>query len=815
MENMSIPERAEIVVLGGGIVGCSVAYHLTLLGRRDVVVLEQNELGSGTTWHAAGMVGRLRTSNSLTEINRYSAELYSTLEEVTGHSIGWKQVGSLIVGQTEDRMVQLRRTVAMARYFGIEAGMISASEAKEKWPVMESADLKGAAWLPHDGKVIPGEVPKALAKGATKNGAKVLEGVRATRLIIRKGRVEGVETESGTIQCSQVVLAGGMWSRQFGLAHGINLPLWPVEHHYVVTDPMEGVFDELPLGRDPDGAIYFRGEGKGIMLGAFQKDSKPWDVKTIPSDFSFQLFDPDWKRYEAPLAAGRKRIPSMEKVGFEKFVNGPESFTPDNNFLLGETPEVDGVFVAAGFNSVGIASAGGAGKCLASWMVEGKPPMDLWSVDIRRFGKWANNSEFLKGRVREVLGMHYRMAWPNLEYVTGRGIRRSPLHDRLASMGASFGVKSGWERPNWFAGLGNSAEVEYSFGRQNWFENHGREHRAAREGVALFDQSGFGKLLVCGKDAVRLLQRLCTNNVDVPIGKIVYTGMLNEQGGYESDLTVVRQGEDEFYLVTGTAQTLRDAHWIRKGIFQDEHVVVSDVTALNGVLGVMGPQSRDFLQGFCDANLSNDAFPFGVSREISVGSAVVRALRVTYVGELGWEFHIAADQMANFYDRLLDVGAGQGVQLSGHYAINSLRLEKAYRAWGAELSPDDHPIEAGLSFAVDWKKGDFIGRDALAKIKTSPRARRLVQFVASDPDPVLWGNEPIYRDDQIVGYTTSAAYGHTLGGSVAMGYVSDPDQSYKGDWCDGEYEVENNGERLMVKPYLRSAYDPDRVRIMG
>ena len=815
MASVSIPERAEIVVLGGGIVGCSVAYHLTLLGRRDVVVLEQNELGSGTTWHAAGMVGRLRTSNSLTEINRYSAELYSTLEEVTGHPIGWKQVGSLIVAQTENRMVQLRRTVAMARYFGIEAGMISASEAKEKWPLIEESDLKGAAWLPHDGKVIPGEVPKALAKGAEKNGGKVLEGIRAQRLIINRGRVEGVETNVGTIHCSQVVIAGGMWSRQFGLDHGINLPLWPVEHHYVVTDPMEGVYDELPLGRDPDGAIYFRGEGNGIMLGAFQKDSKPWDVKSVPADFSFQLLEPDWKRYEAPLADGKKRIPSMEKVGFEKFVNGPESFTPDNNFLLGETPEVAGVFVAAGFNSVGIASAGGAGKCLASWMVDGKAPMDLWSVDVRRFGRWANNSTFLKSRVREVLGMHYRMAWPNLEYTTGRGIRRSPLHDRLAQMGASFGVKSGWERPNWFAGSGESAEVEYSFDRQNWFDHHAREHRAAREGVALFDQSGFGKLMVRGKGALRLLQRLCTNNVDVPVGKIVYTGMLNSQGGYESDLTVVRLGESEFYLITGTAQPVRDAHWIREGILADEDITVSDVTGLNGVLGVMGPQSRELLQPLSDADLSNEAFPFGVSKEISIGMSMVRALRVTYVGELGWEFHIAADQMAAFYDCLLDASAGQGVQLAGHYAINSLRLEKAYRAWGAELSPDDHPIEAGLGFAVDWKKGDFVGRDALMKIKALPRTRRLLQFVVDDPMPVLWGNEPIYRDGQIVGYTSSAAYGHTLGGSVAMGYVSDLEQDYKGDWCAGAYEVENNGVRLSVKPSLRAAYDPDRIRILG
>ena len=814
MANSSFPESAEVVVLGGGIVGCSVAYHLTLLGRKDVLILEQNELGSGTSWHAAGMVGRLRTSNSLTEINRYSAELYSSLEEKTGHPIGWKQVGSLIVAQTEDRMIQLRRTVAMARYFGIEAGMISAAEAKEKWPLIEAADLKGAAWLPDDGKVIPGEVPKALAKGAALNGATVIEGVRAERLIIKNGRVEGVETERGTVRCSQIVIAGGMWSRQFGLAHGINLPLWPVEHHYVVTEPIAGAFDELPLGRDPDGTIYFRGEGNGIMMGAFQKDSKPWEIESVPSDFSFQLFDPDWKRYEAPLAAAKKRIPSMDGIGYEKFVNGPESFTPDNNFLLGETPEVAGVFVAAGFNSVGIASAGGAGKCLAAWMVDGKPPMDLWSVDVRRFGRWANNRTFLKDRVREVLGMHYRMAWPNLEYVTGRGIRKSPLHDRLSEGGASFGVKAGWERPNWFASKGASQEVLYSFGRQNWFENHAAEHQAAREGVALFDQSGFGKLLVKGRDACALLQRVCTNNVDVSIGKVVYTGLLNDHGGYESDLTLVRNSEDEFYLVTGTAQALRDRHWIQRNIRNNESAALVDVTGLYGVLGVMGPNARTFLQGLCDSDLSNEAFPFGTSQEISIAKSVVRAVRMTYVGELGWELHVAADQLVTLYDSLVEYRGGADFRLAGHYAINSLRLEKAYRAWGAELSPDDNPIEAGLGFAVDWAKGEFIGRDALLKIKEGVRSRRLLQFVLEDPEPVLWGNEPISRDGQIVGYTSSAAYGHTLGASVAMGYVSDLEQHYSGDWKSGRYEIENNGFRHTANPFLRPAYDPNRSRLI-
>ena len=812
MASEATPERAQVVVLGGGIVGCSVAYHLTLAGCRDVVLLEQNALGAGTTWHAAGMVGRLRTSNSLTENNRYSAELYAGLEAETGHSIGWKQVGSLIVAQTDDRMTQLRRTVAMARYFGVEADIISAQEAGTKWPLMDSSDLKGAAWLPRDGKVLPGEVPKALAKGAASRGARICEGVRAKQLILRGGRVVGVETDAGAIECEQVVLAGGMWSRQFGLAHGISIPLWPVEHHYVVTDPIEGAHDEMPLGRDPDSTIYFRGEGNAIMLGAFQKDSKPWDVTSVPGDFSFQLLEPDWPRYEVPLEAGRRRIPAIRDHGFEKFVNGPESFTPDNQFLLGETPEVAGVFVAAGFNSVGIASAGGAGKCLAHWMIHGKEPMDLSSVDIRRFGPWANSPRFLKSRVREVLGMHYRMAWPNLEYETGRGMRCSALHDEWQAEGACFGVKAGWERPNWFAGRGQSADCQYSFDRQNWFEQHRREHLAAREQAALFDQSGFGKLMVSGRSAESLLQRLCGANVAVETGKIFYTGMLNDAGGFESDLTGVRLDRNAYYLVTGTAQARRDLHWIQSHIRDGEDVSVSDVTAQMGVLGIMGPESRAILSSLTDADLSSAAFPFGTMREIALGRIVVRAMRVTYVGELGWELHVSIEQMRSLYDDLREFCGREQLVPSGHYAIQSLRLEKAYRAWGAELSPDDNPLEAGLSFALDWNE-PFIGREALAGLREAPLGRRLLQFLMLDPEPVLWGNEPIFRDGVIVGYTSSAAYGHTLGGSVALGYVGDPEQNFREDWLAGRYEVEHNGRRYDLKPFLKPAYDPGRKRI--
>ena len=610
-------------------------YHLARLGWKDVVLLEQNQLAGGTTWHAAGLIGRLRTSNSMTKINKCSADLYAGLERETGHPTGWKQVGSLIVARSHDRMIQLRRTAAMAELFGVEVQLISAQAALEKWPLLRIDDVLGAAWLPHDGKVIPKEIAVALAKGARARGAKVIENARVVDVLQRNGRASGVRVRlssparaademtllpqnrksqiadsksdseatvdaSSEIVAEFVVLCGGMWTRQLGLRCGVSIPLYPVEHHYVVSEPVEGAFDELPVGRDPDLGIYFRGEGNAILLGAFQKYTKPWLVNPIPDCFSFQLLEADWEKFAEPLKAGQWRIPALAGAKFAKFVNGPESFTPDNNFLLGEAPELKNLFVAAGFNSVGIACAGGAGKYLAEWMTEGRPTMDLWSVDIRRFGPLANNLAFLRERVTEVLGLHYQTAWPNREFETARGLRPSPLHDRLAGLGACFGSKNGWERPNWFArpnrGSGDpnarldstgtrhparfaeSPAVEYSFGRQNWFQNHAFEHRAAREDVALFDQTGFSKYLLKGRDAVSVLQRLCGNDVDVTIGKVVYSGMFNEHGGFESDLTVIRLARDEFHLISGSAQTNRDLDWNSRRIQPHEYAEIADVT---------------------------------------------------------------------------------------------------------------------------------------------------------------------------------------------------------------------------------------------
>jgi sarcosine dehydrogenase len=809
-----ISTETKVVIVGGGVIGCSIVYHLTKLGWKDVVLLEQNQLGGGTSWHAAGLVGRLRTTNSMTRINKYSVDLYAGLEKETGHSVGWKQVGSIIVGKSPQRMIQLQRTAAMSERFDVEVQLVSPEVAQQKWPLLRVEDVLGAAWLPHDGKVIPKELAIALAKGAQKRGANIIENAKVLNVLHRHGRITAVETTKGTIKAEYVVLAGGMWTRELGLKCGVTIPLYPVEHHYVVTEPLPGAFDELPVGRDPDLCIYFRGEGNAVMLGAFQNFSKAWLVKEIPDNFSFQLLEADWEKFSEPLRNGKHRIPALETARFAKFVNGPESFTPDNNFIMGEAPGVRNLFVAAGFNSVGVASAGGAGKYLAEWMIEGEPTLDLWSVDIRRFSPWANNVAYLRERVTEVLGLHYQMAWPNREFETGRGMLKSPLHERLAAQGACFGVKNGWERPNWFARNGQQPITEYSFGRQNWFPCHAAEHRAARETVAIFDQTGFSKFIFKGRDVVSVLQRLCGNNIDVPLGQAVYTGMFNAHGGIESDLTVIRVAAAEYLIVTGSSQTVRDFDWITRNLQPDEKAELVDVTRGISVIGVMGPHSRALLSRVSEADFSNAAFPFLSSQVIGIGAATVRAVRITYVGELGWELQVPMDQAGLVYDTLTSVGQEFGLTNAGHYAINSLRLEKGYRAWGAELSPDDTPLEAGLGFAIDWNK-PFLGRDAVSKQKAAGLKRRLVIFVLQDPEPVLWGSEPIYRDGKAVGYTTSGAYGHTVGGAVAMGYLNHT-EPFKEDYIQaGKFEINVSGRKYPAKAMLRAPYDPQRARILS
>ena len=605
-----------------------------------------------------------------------------------------------------------------------------------------------------------------------------------------------------------------MWSRTLAQTAGVTIPLYPVEHHYVVSETIPGAFDKLPCGRDPDAQIYFRGEGDAIMLGAFQNRSKPWNANPIPHPFSFSLLESDWEKFAQPMAAGKHRIPALAEAEFPKFVNGPESFTPDNNFILGETPEVDRLFVGAGFNSVGIASAGGAGKYLAEWIVSGQPTMDLWSVDVRRFMPFHGNRRYLKERVGEVLGLHYQMAWPNREPETSRDLRQSPLHGRLAEAGACFGVKMGLERPNWFAPTGVSPTMSYRFEKPDWLPHSAREHQAAREAVALFDQTSFSKYRLEGPDALKALQRLCGGNIDVSLGRSVYTGMFNDRGGFESDVTIVRMAPETFYIVSASSQTRRDFHWIQRNMGPGARAVLTDVTTAYGVIGVMGPRSRDLLQAISDADLQSKQFPFGSAREIAVGMATGLALRLSYVGELGWEIHLPMDQMTAAYDALWAAGSAFGVCNAGHYAINSLRLEKGYRAWGADITPDDTPFEAGLGFAVSWEKATpFIGHDVLLEQWENLPKKQMVSLVLNDPEVMIWGNEPILRDGEDVGHTTSAAFGHTIGAGVALGYIH-----YKGgitpEYLDGgRYEILVDGTPVSAQLHQHAPYDPARKKI--
>jgi 4-methylaminobutanoate oxidase (formaldehyde-forming) len=804
------------IVVGGGIAGTSVAYHLAALGWQDVLLLEQNGLGAGTTWHAAGAVGRLRVTGSLARMNDRSAKLYQRLEAETGVATGYKQVGGLALAQTEDRMAQLRRTGSMAKHFGVDVHIISPAEAAELWPLAQLDDVIGAAWLPDDGRAEPAQLPLAIGEGARRHGASIREGVRVLEVLHQDGRVTGVRTDRGDVTADVVVLACGMWTRQLALGCGVSVPLHPVEHHYLLSKSTGQDLDRAPVTRDLDGTIYFRGEGDTILIGAFQPESKPWLVDRVPDDFAFSLLEPDWKHFEEPLAEGYARLPILRDIGFAKFVNGPESFTPDGNLILGETPETAGLYVLAGFNSSGLAFGGGAGEALAQWIDGGEQPYDLWPVDIRRFGPWQNNRSFLRARTVETLGMHFKLAAPNLEFERGRDLRRSPLHDRLEAHGAWFGQKMGAERPYWFAGPGQRPAVVYGFGRQNWFENQRREHVATREAVAVFDQSSFGKFAIAGTDALGLLQRLAGNDLDVEIGRVVYTGMFNRRGTFESDLTFIRTGPAEFLAVTGTAQIVRDQAWIRRQVRPGEDVTMVDVTSGYAVLGVMGPHARDLLQPLSDSDLSNDGFPFATSRMIGIGHATCRAVRLTYVGELGFELHVPADQATLLYDTIWHAGPPHGLVNAGHYAINSLRVEKGYRAWGADITTDDTPVEAGLGFAVAWDKAvPFLGREALLAQRAAGVARkRMVSVVLDDAEPVLWGGERFFRNGATAGFTTSGAYGHTVGAAVALGYVHAEEPVTPEYLSAARWEVDIAGVLVPAHVTLTPPYDPQRTRIL-
>jgi len=772
---MGLPAQAEIVIVGGGIAGCSTAYHLALMGKTDVVLLEQGRLTSGTTWHAAGLIGQMRPNRNMTAMSKYGIELYSTLEAETGLATGWKQCGSVNVARTPERMQVLKKQVAMANSFGVECHLIDRQEIATRVPILRTDDLQGGIWLPGDGKANPADLCMSLAKGARNRGVTIHEGVEVTGVIIDNGRAVGVRTAQGDIRCQVVVNCAGQWARQFGRLAGVNVPLYSAEHFYVVTGKIDGVTPMMPVVRDPDGYIYYKEEVGGIVMGGFEPVAKPWKVDPIPATFQFELLGEDWDQFEPLMTNAIHRTPCLETAEIKMLLNGPESFTPDGNFILGEAPELRNYFVCAGFNSAGIANSGGAGRLIAEWIVGGEPGTDLWDVDIRRFAAFTGNRRALFERTAETLGLHYAMRWPRQELETARPLRTSPLYDLLSTKGAEFGSKNGWERVNYFRADGAPAPA-HTLGKPHWLPWVLEEQRATREAVALYDQSSFSKLLLQGHDALAVLQRLCANDIDIPIDKMVYTAMLNARGGFESDLTIIRQKPDRFgdrfLIVTGSSQTTRDFDWISRHIAADQHAILTDVSALYCVLSIMGPNADALLARVSGDALAGDPLKFSWTRLIDLGFARVRAARMSYVGGPGYELYVPVEMTRHVHRTLLEAGAELGLRDAGYYALDALRIEMGRRAWGAEIGPDETPYEAGMMFAVQLDKATpFIGQQALRDRQHQPLRKKLVRLVLDDAAAYAWGGETILIDDAPVGEITSAGWSPKAGACVALAYV--------------------------------------------
>nr|WP_314088994.1 FAD-dependent oxidoreductase [uncultured Shinella sp.] len=811
---MTLPSHAEIVVIGGGIIGCSTAYHLARDHKADVVLLEQGTLTSGSTWHAAGLVGQLRSSASITRVLKYSVDLYKGLEAETGLATGWKMSGCLRLATNQDRWTEFRRLATTAKSFGMDMYLLTPQEVKAMWPLMDVGDLVGASWLPTDGQASPSDITQSLAKGARMHGAKIVENVRVTGFDMEEGRITRVRTTLGDISCEKVVNCAGQWARQVGAMAGINVPLQPVKHQYIITEKVPGLSTDAPTIRDPDRRTYFKEEVGGLVMGGYEPNPQPWTTGDVPDEWAFRLFDDDFDHFEQHMEQAIARVPALETVGVKQMINGPESFTPDGNFILGVAPECKNMFVGAGFNAFGIASGGGAGWVLAQWVVDGEAPLDLWVVDIRRFAGMHRDRQWVLDRTLEAYGKHYTIGFPHEEYESGRPRVVSPLYERLKAHGAVFGSKLGWERPNWFAPKGVEPRDIYSMGRQNWFAAVGDEHRHVREAVGIFDQSSFAKYEMTGPDALKALDWICANDVGKPAGRLTYTQLLNSRGGIEADLTVARLAEETFYIVTGTGFRTHDLGWIEDHIPEGLDVTLRDVTEDFGTLSLMGPKARDVLAAVTDADVSNAAFPFGHVRQIAIAGHTVRALRVTYVGELGWELHVPITAIGTVFDALMAAGAPHDIRPVGYRALESLRLEKGYRAWGSDITPNDTPFDAGLGWAVKLRKNtDFLGRRALEAAQGEPRKKAFAGFTVDDPDIVLVGRETILRNGEPVGYLTSGGYGYTLGKNVGYGYVRRTDGIDDAFLEDGDYELVVAMERTPAKIHLEPLYDPMAARV--
>jgi 4-methylaminobutanoate oxidase (formaldehyde-forming) len=812
----ALPTSAKIVIIGGGIVGCSTAYHLGQMGMKDVLLIERAKLTSGSTWHAAGLVGQLRTSANITQLLGYSVALYDRLEAETGLATGWKRNGGLRLACNSERWIEVKRQATTAKSFGLDMHLLTPKEAQELWPLMQVDDVVGAAFLPTDGQASPSDITMSLAKGARQGGVTIREGVRVTAIETERGKVRAVVTDQGRVECEKLVICAGQWSRAVGKLAGVNIPLVSMQHQYLITEKIDGVTASLPTLRDPDRLTYWKEEVGGLVMGGYEPNPKPWAENGIPDPFDFQLLENDLEHFEPLLELAAGRVPAMETAGIRQFLNGPESFTPDGNFILGEAPEVKNIYVGAGFNAFGIAAGGGAGMALAEWVAKGEPPYDLWPVDIRRFGRNHLDTGWVRTRTMEAYAKHYTMAWPHEEHHSGRPLRRSPLYDRLIAQGAVFGEKTGWERPNWFADTKAGEETRdiYSYGRQNWFEAVGREHKAARERVAVFDQTSFAKFMMVGEDAEQALSWIAASDVSKAPGRLVYTQMLNGKGGIECDLTVGRLAYDEYYIVTGTGFATHDFDWIKRSIPAGLDARLIDVTSAYGVLAVMGPKSRDVIAALSSDDFSNKGFPFGQIRRVQIAGAPVIALRVTYVGELGWELHIPVEFLTTVYEALMAEGAKHGIANAGYRAIESLRLEKGYRAWGSEIGPDHSPLVAGLGWAVKLKANTpFQGRDALSQQAAKPLPRLLAGFT-TDPSVVLLGRETIYRNGERVGWLASGGFGYTVNRSIGYGYVRRPDPGVDAEFVlSGTYELEVATERVPAEVTLGPLYDPENARI--
>ncbi len=799
----------DIIVVGGGIVGCSIAYHLSLSGEQSVCLLERHKLTSGTTWHAAGLVAQLRASTQLTRLARYSGELYEALQN-SGESTGFRRTGALTLAKHAERRFELEKLAAMARRNGVDCAWLASEEITERWPHIAGDDLLGGVYLPADGQTNPVDTTLALARRAKAQGVELYEDTPVQHLLAHNGVIYGVATQTGEIHANQVVLCAGLWSRDLGAGAGANFPLYPAEHFYAVTEPLMIPGDQ-PILRVPDDGIYIKPDAGRLLIGCFESQAKPIAPAALGENFNFAELPFDLEHFSPYLQAALKRIPEATDIGIRTWFNGPESFTPDGRYLLGESPEVSGLYIAAGFNSIGIQSAGGVGRVMAQWMQNQHPPMDLWEVDVRRFMPLHNQDDFLRQRTAETLGRLYAMHWPFFQSTSARNQRLSPVHDELAGQGACFGELAGWERANWYATPGAKPTYQYSYGKQNWFENCRLEHQAVRTDVALFDQTSFAKYLVRGVDACRFLNHLSTADLDVAIGQVVYCQWLNANGGIEADVTITRLHEGIYWVVSAAASVTRDLHWMRRHQ-RGFRVQVDDISQRYAVFGIMGPNARTHLQRFTDTPLEDETFPFATSRQIVIAGVQVRAMRITYVGELGWEIYAPWEEAATVYRALSE----PAIKHAGYHAMDSLRMEKAYRHWGHDITDEDSPLQAGLGFTINWDKS-FIGKDALQAAKAQPLQKRLTLFQLADPDVLLTHDEPIWAEGepQPVGHIRSSAYSYHLNCSLALGYVEHPMAARRQDLLAGSFSLEVGPRKIPALAHLRAVYDPQNLRIRG